>query len=83
MAIYSRIKTTPIEIVVVRNGVTRTILRSSMPTRPTATQVLNVIRVAFGVGNVNDLFVHINRNDSIALATGQEPMVWPEDDVEQ
>ena len=27
-------------------------------------------------------FVHVNRDDTIAVAVGQEPGVWPEDEVE-
>lgn len=29
------------------------------------------------------IFVHINRDGSLALATGALPAVWPEDDMEE
>lgn len=29
------------------------------------------------------IFFHINRDKSIAIATGQEPEIWPEDDAEE
>lgn len=37
------------------------------------------------VGRTADMpvfFVHINRNATVAIATGAEPDVWPEDDVD-
>jgi len=57
------------------------ILRSSLPTRPTATKVKTVIQSAFGIGMINDIFVHINRNYTIAIATGIAPTIWPEDET--
>lgn len=82
MAIYRRIKSTPVEIVITRDGVTRSISCTSLPVHPTSTQVRNAIRVAFGGGSIPDIFVHVNRDYSIALATEQEPVIWPEDQVE-
>lgn len=29
-----------------------------------------------------ELFFHVNRDNSIALATGSAPKVWPEDEIE-
>ena len=34
----------------------------------------------FGI-DVSNIFVHINRDSSIAIATGQEPAVWPENHI--
>lgn len=31
------------------------------------------------VGNKPPVFVHFNRDGSVAIATGKEPDVWPED----
>jgi len=29
---------------------------------------------------INDIWFHKNRDDTWAIATGQEPLVWPEDE---
>ena len=40
--------------------------------------------IAVGAGKLfNDLFFHVNRDDSVAVATGVEPKIWPEDAVER
>ncbi len=38
----------------------------------------NVIRMA--AGDI-PIFIHKNRNGRYAIATGKEPLVWPEDEV--
>lgn len=32
------------------------------------------------IGKTTDLFIHKNRDGSWAVATGEEPRVWPEDE---
>ena len=39
------------------------------------TQITAALRQGTGL---TDIFVHRNRDDSIAIATGQEPDTWPE-----
>jgi hypothetical protein len=31
---------------------------------------------------INDIFFHLNDDGTWAIATGQEPLIWPEDEVE-
>jgi len=33
------------------------------------------------VSKTDTIFLHKNRNGTIAVATGQEPKVWPEDEI--
>ena len=34
------------------------------------------------LGSIPDLFVHLNRNGRYCIATGEKPLVWPEDEKE-
>lgn len=46
----------------------------------TEEKLLNAVRVS--LGGIQDIFVHKNRNGRWAIATGQAPAVWPEDETE-
>lgn len=48
----------------------------------TAAQIEEAIKIAAGAARLPPIYAHINRDGSIALATGAEPDVWPEDDME-
>jgi hypothetical protein len=78
---YSRIRTTKTEIILTRGGGEHTIPRSKLLPEPTALEVKTDIHELFGVGAFDDLFIHVNRDNTIAIATGQAPPVWPEDEV--
>lgn len=47
-----------------------------------AAAILQLVQVRAGK-LFNDLFFHVNRDDSVAVATGVEPKIWPEDAVER
>jgi len=63
------------------DGVYWSFARTTLPASPTETQVRNAIRVACGGTLPSELTVHVNRDGSIALATGIPPAVWPEDEA--
>lgn len=44
-----------------------------------AAAIEGAIRTAAGAHPLPDIFAHVNRDGSIAIATGTEPSVWPED----
>jgi ribosomal protein L9 len=44
----------------------------------TEEQIKAALEAIYG-GPIDDLWVHLNDNGSIAIATGAEPSVWPED----
>lgn len=54
-------------------------LRRSVIEGYTAAQIEAAIRAVAGTHPLPAIFVHINRDGTIALATFQEPDVWPED----
>jgi hypothetical protein len=78
---FMRIGTTRTGIRIIRGGITCEIPRISLTTRPTVMQVETEIETVLGVNRITDLFIHINRNNTIAIATGQLPHIWPEDEV--
>lgn len=45
-----------------------------------AAELESAIASAAGVYPLPDIYAHINRDGSIALATGAEPSSWPEDE---
>lgn len=68
-AIAFRIHTDEVEIA---------ILRSAIVGR-TEEQIEAAIALVAGEYELPEIFVHINRDGTFALATGREPAVWPED----
>ena len=76
---YSEISTTKTGIILVRDGIERIILRSQLLPEPTVLEVKTNIHESFGMGAFEDLFIHVNRDNTIAIATGQIPDIWPED----
>ena len=44
----------------------------------TAENIKAALATTFG-GQLDDLFVHVNRDKSVAVATGAAPIIWPED----
>lgn len=54
-------------------------LRRSVIEGRTAAEIEAAIRAVAGARPLPAIFIHINRDDSIALAAGSEPDIWPED----
>lgn len=48
----------------------------------TADKIVKVIEKQAGDTSLPSIFVHLNRDGSLALATGAEPGVWPEDELD-
>ncbi len=46
----------------------------------TETEIKDAIEAAGGL-MLDDLFVHVNRDGSVAVATGAVPDIWPEDEI--
>ena len=72
---YNRIAVTKLGITVQRETVTATLTAAQIGTR-TRAEIQDLLRTGAGK---NDLWVHKNRDGSLALATGIEPKIWPED----
>ena len=68
-------------VLLVVDGETMEITHADLTTFDTEKKMKDELERQASVGNVQPpaIFVHINRDDSIALAAGAAPDVWPED----
>jgi len=65
-----------VEIVITRQDV------ASLNTADDIRQFLETLALTSAV-ELPRIYVHLNRDRSVAVATGREPAVWPEDEVEE
>lgn len=70
-------------IVIVIDGKTVK-LSQAVAANKTGEQVETALNAAAALSDVQlpDLFVHVNLDNSLALATGHAPALWPEDEKE-